>query len=100
MGLYQAVFVGGPLKENPPVVTRIKNFNPAKWEECKATGQHWACPGGGPLAEAGEADIARATAHYLEMVCARMLLEKIGHDSVVPDPIAEAVRVVSTGERP
>jgi hypothetical protein len=29
-----------------------------------------------------------------------MLLEKLGHGSVVPDPIAEAVRVVSTGERP
>ena len=99
MGLYTAVFVGGPLKENPPVQTRIKNFNQAKWEECKATGQHWSCPGG-PLADAGEADVARATAHYLELVCARMLLEKLGHGSVVPDPIAEAVRVVSTGERP
>ena len=48
MGVYQAVFVGGPLKENPPVVTRINNFNQAKWEECKATGQHWACPWGVP----------------------------------------------------
>ena len=97
MGTYKAVFVDGPLKNQTPMFSVIQNMTQTKWDACQATGARWQSPGG-PFAYADPTDIARATSHFLELTCARMLLTSLLHDSLVADPIAEAVRVVEASK--
>ena len=85
MDKYEAVFVDGPLK-GALISSKISTMNQDKWDKCQATAAHWQCPG--PLlANAGPQDKARAVAHYLELTAARRLLQALGKDSTVDDPI-------------
>jgi hypothetical protein len=94
MGHYLAVFVGGPLK-GKEVTCKVSTFTQTKWDACMVTGHRWQCPGPS-MAAATPAELARAAAHFLELACARMLLEKMGAVDValVSDPIASAVLLV------
>ena len=88
MYTYEATFVEGPLKGASPVISKISTFTQAKWDKCQATAARWQCPG--PLlADAQPHDVARAVAHFLELVCAKKLLDHLGHGAdAVDDPIA------------
>ena len=92
MDTYEATFVEGPLK-GTVVISKVSTFTQEKWDKCQATAARWQCPG--PLlADAQPHEVARAVAHFLELVCAKKLLRHLGHEAHVDDPIAAVAGLV------
>jgi hypothetical protein len=82
MNQYVAVFVDGPLKDKT-YTSSVDKFSQKKWDACNfAEGPTWD--------DASPEDVHRATAHFLEVGCARQLLQALGQASDVADPIYEA----------
>ena len=72
--------------------TKISTLTQEKWDKCQATAARWDCPGP-RLADAQPHDVARAVAHFLELLCAKKLLAHLGHDAdAIEDPIAAVMQ--------
>jgi hypothetical protein len=89
MDTYEAKFVEGPLTGTTKI-SKVSTFTQDKWDKCQKTAARWQCPC--PLlAEAQPQAVARAVAHYLELVCAKQLLHHLGYAAdcdYLDDPIA------------
>ena len=94
MDEYTATFLDGPLKEKEEIRSKISSMNQKKWDACQATAHRWQSPGTDFRAAKRE-DKVRATCHYLELSCARMLLAELGQDDQGDDPIAKVAALAA-----